>query len=94
MRVHFLHWHALDTMVIPEEGNLSHPRCAQCDMLVPRRALNGRHPATYQCTRGAERKRWRLAKAEMIASSERAFEAYGEPPPGEPWPQGEVHGLS
>ena len=48
-------------------------------MLVPWRALNGRHPATAQCTRGAERKRRRLAEAETRESSERAFEAYGEP---------------
>ena len=61
-----------------EEGNLPHPRCAQCNMLVPRRALNGRHPATAQCARGAERKSLRLAESEMRESSERAFEVYGE----------------
>ena len=27
MRVHFLHRHVLDTVVILEEGNLPHPRC-------------------------------------------------------------------
>ena len=48
-------------------------------MLVSRRALNGRHPATAQCARGAERKRRRIAEAEMREISERAFEAYGEP---------------
>ena len=47
-------------------------------MLFPRRYLNVRHPATAQCAMGAERKRWRLAEAEMRESSERAFEAYGE----------------
>ena len=55
MRVHFLHRHILDTMVILEEVNLPHPRCTQCDMLVPQRALNGRHLYTAQCARGAER---------------------------------------
>ena len=35
MRVHFLYRHVLDTVVIMEEGNLPHPRCARCDMLVP-----------------------------------------------------------
>ena len=79
MRVQFLHWHVLDTMVIMEEGNFPHPWCAQCDMLVPRRSLNGRHPATEQCTRGEERKRRRLAEAETRESLERAFKAYGEP---------------
>ena len=48
-------------------------------MLVPRRALNGRHPATAKCARGAERKRQWLAEAEMRESSERAFKAYGAP---------------
>ena len=66
-------------MVIIEEGNLPHPWCAQCYMLVPRRALNGTHPATDQCARGAEWKRRRLAEAETRESSERAFEAYREP---------------
>ena len=37
MQVHFLYWHVLDTVVILEEGNLPHPQCAQCDMLVPGR---------------------------------------------------------
>ena len=48
-------------------------------MLVPRWALNGRNPATSQCERGAEQKRRRLAEAETRESSERDFEAYGEP---------------
>ena len=50
--VHFVHLHVLDTVVILEEGNFSHPQCAQCDMQVPRRALNGRHPGTAQCHKG------------------------------------------
>ena len=79
IQVHFLHWHVLDTVVILEEGNLPHPRCTQCNILVLQRALNGRHPATAQCTRVAERKRWRLAEAELREILERAFEAYGEP---------------
>ena len=48
-------------------------------MLVPWRALNGRHPATPQYARGEEQKKRRLAEAETQESSERAFEAYGEP---------------
>ena len=79
MRVHFVHLHVLDAVVILEEGNFPHPRCAQCDMLVPRRALNGRHPGTAQCKKGVERNRRRLAEAEMQESAERAFEAYGKP---------------
>ena len=79
MRVHFLHRHILNTMVILEEGNLPHPRCARCDMLVPRRDLNDRHPATAQCARGLERNMRQIIEAETRESSERASEAYGEP---------------
>ena len=79
MRVHFVHRHVLDTVVILEEGNFPHPRCARCDMQVPRRALNGRHPGTAQCLKGTERKRRRLAEAETRENSERVFEAYGAP---------------
>ena len=79
MRVHFLQRNVLDTVVILEKVNLLHPRCAQCNILVPWRDLNGRNPATAQCARGAERKRWRLAEAETRESSEWVFEAYGGP---------------
>ena len=77
--VHFLHRHVLNTVVILEEGNLPHPRCTRCDMLVPRKALNSRHPATAQCAGGVEWKRRRLVEAEMREISERNFEEYGEP---------------
>ena len=79
MRVQFLHRHVLNIVVILEEVNYPHPRCGQCDMLVPRQALNSRHYVMAQCVRGAERKSWRLAEAETRESSERAFEAYREP---------------
>ena len=79
MQVHFVHRNVLDTVVILEEGNSPHPRCAWCDMQVPWRALNGRNPGTSQCHKGAERKRRRLAEAEIQENSERAFEAYGAP---------------
>ena len=48
MGMHFVHRHVLSTVVILEEGNFPHPRCARCDMLVSRRALNLRHPGTAQ----------------------------------------------
>ena len=79
MRVQFLNRHVLYTVVILEEVNLPYPLCARCNMMVPRRALNGWRPTTAQCARGAEQKRRRLAEAETWESSERAFEAYGEP---------------
>ena len=76
MRVHFVHWHVLDTMVILEEGNSPHPRCAQSNMIVPWQALNGRHPGTAQCKNVVEQKRRRLGEAETRESTERSFEAY------------------
>ena len=79
MQVHFVHRNVLNTMVILEEGNFPHPRCARCNMQVPQRALNGRHPGTVQFHKGAERKRQGLAEAETRENLERAFEAYGAP---------------
>ena len=70
--------HVRDTVIILEEGNLPHPRCENCDMLVPWRALNGRHKDTAMCRSGAERKRLRLAEAEIRESTDMAFEAYRE----------------
>ena len=67
-----------DTVIILEEGNLPHPRCENCDMLVPWRALNVRHRDTAMCRSGAERKRRQLAEAEIRERTERAFKAYGD----------------
>ena len=78
MRVQFLHRHVHDTLVILEEGNPPLPRSPLCDLQVSRKALNGRHLGTSQCRTGTERKRRRLAEAEMQVTSERAFHAYGE----------------
>ena len=47
-------------------------------MLVPWRALNGRHNNTEMCRSGAEKRRRRLAEAEVRDSAEMAFEVYGE----------------
>ena len=46
MWVHFWRRHVRDVVIILEEGNLPHPRCKNCDMFVPWRALNGRHKST------------------------------------------------
>ena len=48
-------------------------------MMVPCHALNGRHLVTSQCTKVAERKCRRLSEEELRESSQRAFQAYGEP---------------
>ena len=65
MRVHFLHQHVLDTVVVLEEGNLPHPRLPQCNMMLPCHALNRRHLYTANCTKGAESKRIRMAEEEL-----------------------------
>ena len=46
MRVHFVHRHVHDTVVMLEKGNLPLPRCPQCKLQFPRKALNGRHLGT------------------------------------------------
>ena len=77
MRVHFVHRHVHNIVVILEEVNLPLPRFPRCDLLVSRRALNWRHLDTSQYRTGMERKWQRLAEAEMWATSEKAFHAYG-----------------
>ena len=78
MQVHLFHQHIWDTVIILEEGNLPHPRCPRCNMLVTWRALNGRHLATTQCAKGEERKRRRLVEEDMRVITERSFQAYGK----------------
>ena len=79
MQMQFFNRHVRDIVIILEEGNLPHPQCPLCNMLVPWRALNGRHHTTAQCAKGAEKKGRRMAEAELRNSTERAFEAYGKP---------------
>ena len=79
MRVHFVHRHVHDTVVMLEEGNLPLPCCPRCDLQVSRKALNGRHLGTLKCKKGAERKRRRLAETETRENAENAFHAYGKP---------------
>ena len=43
------------------------------------RGNKGRHHATTMCKKGAERKRRKMAEAELRDSTERAFKAYGKP---------------
>ena len=79
MGVKFWHRHNRDTVVILAEGNLPHPRCPLCDMMVPWRDLNGTHGRTAQCKRVAEWKRQRLAAEEEREVNVRAFSTYGRP---------------
>ena len=78
MRVHFVHRHVQDTVMMLKEGNFPHLQCPRCDIQVPRKVLNGRHLGTAQCAKGAERKRRRLAKKETRENLERAFHTYGQ----------------
>ena len=64
-------------MVILDEGNIPHPRCPLCNILVPWRSLNGMHWHTAQCNKGAERKRQRLAAQEERAVTSMDFSAFG-----------------
>ena len=79
LHVHFLQRHAQDTMIIMEEVKLAHPRCYLCEILVPWATLNGRHPNTDQCEKGAERKQQKIVAEEAQASTEWAFKEYGQP---------------
>ena len=79
MRMHFCSQHVLDIVIILEEVNLPHPRCSRCDILVPWRALNGRHHTTAMFRKGVELKRRQMAEAELRYITERAFKDYGKP---------------
>ena len=79
MRVHFLHRHVRDTVIILKEVNLPHPRCPWCEMLVPWKSLNGQHVTTAQCDKGVECKRRWLAAEEMRDITVRDFQGYSRP---------------
>ena len=78
IRVRIVHQHVQDTVVMLEEGKSPHPRCARCDMQVPRKALNGRHLGTAQCAKGDERKRRRLAETETRENSSHLMTRHGK----------------
>ena len=79
MTVHFFHRRVRETVIILEEGNLPHPWCTRCNIMVPWKSLNGCHVTTTQCAKGAERKRRRLVEEELWDSAERAFQDYRRP---------------
>ena len=47
--------------------------------MLPWSTLKGFHPNTAQCKKGSERKRRSLAEEEVQESTERAYQAYGQP---------------
>ena len=65
--------------MILEEGNRLYPRCPQCDMFFPQKALNGRHLKTDFCRWGTEKKWSHLEEEESLEGTERAITAYGFP---------------
>ena len=76
MQVHLYHRNVRDTVIILEEGNLPHPWCHRCNMLVSWRALKKRHLATTQCAMGEESNFQHLDEEEMQESVERASQTY------------------
>ena len=52
LRIHLSHRHMRDTIIILEEGNCPHPCLPKCDMFIPWKALNWRHPSMEMCTQG------------------------------------------
>ena len=46
LRIHFVHCHMQDMLVILDQGNRSQPWCPCCNMFVPWADLNRRHPNT------------------------------------------------
>ena len=65
--------------MILEEDNCPYPRCPQCNMFVPHKALNVWNLTNVLCRRGMERKWHRLAEEEPREETERALTAYGSP---------------
>ena len=66
-------------MLILEEGNLPHPQCPMCDMLVPWWDLNVMHWRTAQFRKGGGQKRRRLAAEEERLVVSRSFVPNGIP---------------
>ena len=79
MRVHFWHWHVRDIVVILEDGNIPHPRCRLCEMLVSCKSLKETQRSMAECTWGAERKIRQLVVEEEREVTARYFSAYGRP---------------
>ena len=76
MRVHFCHWNVRNTVVILEEGNLHHPQCPLCEILVPWSALNGMHQCIAQLKQVEEQKRQKSEAEEEREVTVRALSAY------------------
>ena len=60
-----------------EEGSRPYPRCPQCDMFVPQKALNVWNLTNILYGKGMERKWNRLEEEDAREGTERALTAYG-----------------
>ena len=69
MRRHFSFLHWKDTVIIEAEGPL--PRCALCDVFVPRGARS--HETTQDCIKGRKRKRKRELELAYIQARDHQF---------------------
>ena len=76
-RVHFMHRHVQDTVIIMEEFNLYHPQCPRCDTLVPWKDLNSRNVTNSQCAKGVEQEISWMTAEEIRESAESVFQVYG-----------------
>ena len=54
LRIHFVHRHMGDTLVIKEECKHPHPRCPACDMFVTWVALKHCHPNLWFLDLGSD----------------------------------------
>ena len=77
MRVHFMHRHVQDTVIILEEFNLYHPQCPRCDTLVPWKDLNSRNVTNSQCAKGVEQEISWMTAEEIRESAASVFQVYG-----------------
>ena len=78
-RVHFVHCHMQDTIMIMEEEKRPYPRCPKCDMYMSHKALNDQHLSTAFFRWEEERKWHRLVEEEAWTGAEVDITSYGIP---------------
>ena len=61
LQQHLMHRNAEDTIVVLNEGPVTHPWCKQCNMFIPQEAIAAIYLGTEMCERRAEQKYRRLA---------------------------------
>ena len=79
LRVHFIHRHVQDMIVILKEGKIPHPCCNRCNILVPWGALNRSYPTMALYRRGKDWKRQDLDEKEVRLGEDMVFNAYWKP---------------